>query len=162
MASREQRHLFGERERCPLPGGKERRLAPDRQRVDTLLGLADGPGVLGVHVDAVGAAVQLRRPDPDQLAQPRVESDLVELLGGSVIEMRHRLGEACGLRVEVEPYVDRGGVSGCHEDNATDLVAQEYGPYLCQNLGPIMESTCTWRSAGHESGPGSRPRSAMQ
>ena len=48
--------------------------APGGQRVQALLGLADGPGVLGVHVDAVGAAVELGGADADQLAQLRVEA----------------------------------------------------------------------------------------
>ena len=48
---------------------EERRLPPRGQRVDPLLGLADRPRVLGVHVDAVRAAVELRRADAQQLAQ---------------------------------------------------------------------------------------------
>src|SRR4051794_24721760 len=49
----------------PLPVGEEGRLAPGVQRVDPLLRLPRRPGVLRVHVDAIGAAVDLRRPDLD-------------------------------------------------------------------------------------------------
>jgi hypothetical protein len=66
---------------------EERRFAPCGQGVYPLLGLADGPRVLGVHVDAVGAAVDLGRADPNELAQLRVELDLVELLGSGVVEV---------------------------------------------------------------------------
>jgi hypothetical protein len=40
-----------------------------------------------VHVDAVGAAVELRRPDPDELAQPVVDAGGVELLGDGLVEV---------------------------------------------------------------------------
>src|SRR5207244_2516903 len=60
VVSGEQRDGFGEGQSCPLTLGEERRLTPRRKRVDALLGLSEGARVLRVHVDAVGAAVQLR------------------------------------------------------------------------------------------------------
>src|SRR5204862_195343 len=74
----------------PLPVGEERRLPPRRQRVEPLLGLADRAGVLGVHVDAVRAAVELRGPEADQLAQLRVAADPVQLLAGALPQVPHR------------------------------------------------------------------------
>jgi len=99
----QQGHRLGETERGTLPGGEEGRLPPGGQRVDPLLGLASGAGVLGVHVDAVRAPVELRSTDPDQLAQPVVEVHLVELLGRGVVEVRQCLGERRGMGVEVQP-----------------------------------------------------------
>jgi hypothetical protein len=43
-----------------------------------------------VHVDAVGAAVELRGPQPEQVAQPGVDAGPVELLRGGVVEVRER------------------------------------------------------------------------
>jgi hypothetical protein len=40
-----------------------------------------------VHVDAVGAPVELRGADADQLAQPVVDAGGVELLGDSLVEL---------------------------------------------------------------------------
>src|SRR5580700_9534589 len=48
--------------------------APRGQRIQALLGLACGPRVLGVHVYAVRAPVELRGPDADQFAQQRVDA----------------------------------------------------------------------------------------
>ena len=47
----------------------------------------------------------------------RVEPDPVELLGGGVVEVGHRPGEAGGVAVEVEPDRDLGGVG-----HAVDVV----------------------------------------
>jgi hypothetical protein len=52
-----------------LAVGEVRRLAPGGQGIEALFGLADRPCVLGVHVDAVGAAVQLRGANADELGQ---------------------------------------------------------------------------------------------
>jgi len=41
-------------------------------------------------------------PDPDELAQPRIEPDPVELLGGHAVEVAHRARELSGVRIEVE------------------------------------------------------------
>ena len=97
-------------ERRALALGEERSLSPCAERVQTLLGLADRARVLRVHVDAVGAAVDLRGSDSHQLAQGRVELDLVELLGRGVIEVGHGLGEVGRMGVDVES--DRNLVMG--------------------------------------------------
>ena len=105
-----------------LAVGEERGLLPDRHCVDALGGLARPRRVGRVQVDAVGAAVELRGPDPDQLAQPGVEVDLVELLGGGPVEVGHGAGEAVGVGVEVEADGDlRKAVGCCHGHDVTDL-----------------------------------------
>src|SRR6202012_362972 len=82
------------------------------------LGLADGPGVLGVHFDAVGTAVELGGPDADQLAQLCVDAGLVEFLGGGVVSGTHSKGETGRVAVEVEPDGDlRGGCGVGHDSN---------------------------------------------
>jgi hypothetical protein len=65
---------LGPFERRAFSIGKERRLAPGVEGVDTLLGFTVEPRVLRVHVDAIGAAVDLRRSDFDQLEEPPVEA----------------------------------------------------------------------------------------
>jgi hypothetical protein len=75
VAPREVGHGLGQGQRRPLPRAEERRLPPGGQGVAALLGLAGRPGVLGAHVEAEGAAVELGRPELDQLAEHRVEPD---------------------------------------------------------------------------------------
>src|SRR3569833_393111 len=132
------RHGLGEGEGGALPCGEVRRLAPDGQGVETLFGLADRPGVLGVHVDAVGAAVELRGVDPDELPQARIEVDAVELGGGGLVETVHGAGEAGRVGVEVETRCR------CHEPEPRGRAAQEYGPLSWRKRGPSREWTCTW------------------
>jgi hypothetical protein len=69
-----------------------------------------------VHVDAVGAPVELRRADPEEFAQRVVDVDAVELLGGRVVEVGHGPRERRRVCVEVEPGLDLG--RGCHGDHA--------------------------------------------
>jgi len=69
MIVRHQRHRLGPSQRRPLAIAKERGLAPGIQRIQPLLGLSPGPGVLGMHVQAVGASVDLRSPHLHQFDQ---------------------------------------------------------------------------------------------
>src|SRR5581483_5872662 len=68
-------------------------------------------------------AVELGGPEPDQLAEPRVDAGVVKLLGGGLVQVRHRASEAVGQRVEVE--ADRDGhvavrvLVDCHGSYAT-------------------------------------------
>jgi hypothetical protein len=55
----EPRGRLGEFEGGAFAGGEERRVAPDRQHVEALLGFAAGARVAAVQVDAVRAAVEL-------------------------------------------------------------------------------------------------------
>ena len=74
----------------PLAIVEERRVAPGVERVEPLLGLARGTGVDSVHVDAVGAAVDLRRA---QLQQ--VHERVIEAAGGEMLlEREHCLQRA--------------------------------------------------------------------
>src|ERR1035437_904675 len=80
-------HRFGKGQRGALAGGEVRGFLPGGQPVQALLGLADRARVLGVHVDAVGAAVELGGADPDQLAEPGVDLGGVEFLGRGLVQM---------------------------------------------------------------------------
>jgi hypothetical protein len=46
--------------------------------MQALLGLAEGARTLGLHVEAVGAAVHLRRPHLHELAQQRLSTGRVD------------------------------------------------------------------------------------
>src|SRR6185437_5745893 len=90
--------LLGQLERGPLGLGEDLGLAPGGDQVEPLLGLPGVQGVLGVHVEAAGAAVDLAGPNLDQL-----------LGGGGQGRGRHRpaggvdvLGELGRHRVAVE------------------------------------------------------------
>lgn len=82
------RDRFGPRERRPLPVGEKRRFPPCVQRVEALLGLARGTSVLGVHVDAKGAAVQLRGAGfyqfQQRVLQPTLPHGALQLCHGLV------------------------------------------------------------------------------
>src|SRR5580700_5949180 len=100
------RDRLGERQRGALARGEVRGLRPGRQPIDALFGLADRARVLGVHVDAVGAAVELRGADPDQFAELGVDLGLVEFLGRGLVQVRHRPGVAGREGVEGQPDGD--------------------------------------------------------
>src|SRR5262249_56955433 len=57
-----------------VPLGVAGCFAPGRQQVDALLGLALAAGFGRMHVDAVGAAVDLRGADLDEFHQARLEA----------------------------------------------------------------------------------------
>src|SRR5581483_3219707 len=62
-----------------LARGVERRFAPGVEQIDALLALAALAQGLAVHVQAIGAAVDLRRAHLDQLDQLRAERGLVQV-----------------------------------------------------------------------------------
>src|SRR5262249_6843776 len=74
MAFREPGQRLSPAQRGPLPLGVARRFAPGRQQVDALLGLAPAAGLGRMHVDAVGAAVDLRSAKLHELDQARLEA----------------------------------------------------------------------------------------
>ena len=92
LSNRDERagHRLGPFQRRTLTLGVERRLPPGAQPVDPLLGLAEGARVLGVHVEAVGTAVDLRCADLHQLHQGVLESAGLHL----ALQREHRLAEA--------------------------------------------------------------------
>src|SRR5262249_41887464 len=71
---------FGPFERRSFPRGEERGLPPDGHMVDAKLPLAVDLGLLHVHVDAEGAAVELRGADVDQVDQALLEAALLDEL----------------------------------------------------------------------------------
>ena len=79
-ALRQQGVGLGPGQRGAFAVGKERGFAPGTQGIDALLGFAEGAGVLGVHVKAVGAPVDLRDADLDQLHQRFVDAVLAATL----------------------------------------------------------------------------------
>jgi hypothetical protein len=102
----EPRDGLGEGKRGLFALGEVRRFAPGRQAVEALLGLSDRASVLGVHVDAVGAAVDLQRAVADQLSSAGVEVDPVRFLlatlsGWTIAREKNR-----SAAVEVEPGAD--------------------------------------------------------
>jgi hypothetical protein len=64
---RQERQRFAPGERRLLTRRVARGFAPAREQVEPLLLLAPRPGVLRMHVEAVGAAVELRRSHADEL-----------------------------------------------------------------------------------------------
>ena len=67
-------------QRGPFAAGEERRLPPGAQRVDPLLRLAARPRILGVHVDAVRAPVDLRGADLHQLIDRAIDARLLHFV----------------------------------------------------------------------------------
>jgi hypothetical protein len=57
-----------------------------------------------VHVDAVGAPVELGGAQPDELPQLRVELDPVQFLGRRAVQVGQRSSEVGRVGVEVEPW----------------------------------------------------------
>src|SRR5262249_24334041 len=97
--------------------GEVRRLPPGGQPVDALLGLADRAGVPGVHVDAVGAAVELRGADPDQLATPRYGPKRPKVRSTSVEETwAKELVGAVDLHLDLPGTRVRAGLEGALRD----------------------------------------------
>ena len=70
---RDQRQMIDPGQCGPLTGGENRRFMPGREQMQPLFGLACLARVGCVHVEAVGAAVDLRRADFDQLDQAVLE-----------------------------------------------------------------------------------------
>src|SRR5215472_2599633 len=69
----DERQRLGPSQRCAFAVGKERRFPPGVESTEPLFGFAIGTGVLGMHVDAIGAAVDLGGAHPDQLDQGAFE-----------------------------------------------------------------------------------------
>ena len=56
-------------DRPEVPRTRKGQLAPDAERVQTLFGLAAGPGIFGMHIYTEGAAIDLRSAEPHQFQQ---------------------------------------------------------------------------------------------
>ena len=66
-------------------------LEPGSDQVEAILFLAQSPGVFGVHLQAAGAPVDLRRTDLHQFQEPRVQAGVMHHL----LESEHG-GRAAG------------------------------------------------------------------
>jgi hypothetical protein len=65
---------IGPAERGPLALGIARRLAPGREEIEALFGLAFRARLGSMRVDAIGAAIDLRGADLDQLDKAGFEA----------------------------------------------------------------------------------------
>src|SRR5690606_8074111 len=88
--------LLGQLQGRALSLGEDRGLPPDGHQVQPLVALPGRDGVLGVHVRAEAAAVDLAGPD------------LHQLLGG---HRQPRIGQGPARRVDVLQYLGREGVA---------------------------------------------------
>src|ERR1051325_12239705 len=70
----DERHGLRPCERGPLRVCVERGLTPGRKAIESLLGLAARAGVFRMHVDAIGAAVELGGTSLDQIQEARLQS----------------------------------------------------------------------------------------
>ena len=84
--------LFRKRQDGAFFGGVKWRLAPGVEGVDALLAFSVLAGVAGVHVDAEGAAVDLGRPDIDQVFVGLFEAGMAE-----VVFQGNELAVTCGF-----------------------------------------------------------------
>lgn len=79
MAVGDVRNRLGSRESRPFALGVIRRLSPGVQPLQPLFALAQGAGILPGPVDAICAAVHLRRPQLDQVQQATLEAQLFQV-----------------------------------------------------------------------------------
>jgi hypothetical protein len=94
----DERERFSPLERGALPRRVVRRLAPCVEAVEPLFGLAVRARILAVHVQTIGAAVDLRRPHPDEVDQFAVEATLLDL----PFEAEHGVDDAWGHVHEID------------------------------------------------------------
>jgi hypothetical protein len=69
---------------CPLEGGalarsEERGFAPGIQGVEALLGVAEGAGVNGMHINAIGAAIDLGSAKLDEVQELLLDGGRLEM-----------------------------------------------------------------------------------
>src|SRR5215472_12666937 len=99
MAVGDQGQRLGPGQRRPLALAVERRLAPGVEQIEPLLVLAGCAQLLGVHVDAMGAAVDLRRPQLHQLEQAMLKAAAVD----EGMQFGNRLGGRGRGQAEIHP-----------------------------------------------------------
>src|SRR5574340_1280131 len=86
------RQCLGPGERGTLAVSKERRFAPGVERVQALLGFAARARVFAMHVEAVGAAVDLRGAHLDEFHERMLKAAVFDVL----LQLAHGLEGACG------------------------------------------------------------------
>ena len=79
MTLGDQGERLGPLQRGALARRVVRRLAPRLEAVEPLFGLAVRARILAVHIQTIGAAVDLRRAHPDEVEQLVVEARLLNL-----------------------------------------------------------------------------------
>jgi hypothetical protein len=93
------RHRLDPCEGCALPIGEQRRFLPCGDEIEPLLGLAVRARLTAVHLDAERTAVDLRRPQLDQMQQALFEPAFVDRL----VQRDDRLDQFRRLTVEIQP-----------------------------------------------------------
>ena len=93
VAVRDERDCLRPFQRGAFAIGIKRSFAPGVQLVQPLLGLAKRPRVFGVHIDAISAAVDLRRAHFQQMDQFVVEP------AGRDVSLQRKQGLLCFLGV---------------------------------------------------------------
>jgi hypothetical protein len=101
-ALRQQGQAFGPGQGGTLAGAEKAGFAPDAQAMQALLALAAVAGILAVHVDAEGAAIQLRGAQADQLQQRQLDI----AAGQRLLQAEHGLVGGGGFGA---PIIDTGG-----------------------------------------------------
>jgi len=71
---------FGPLERSALTVGIEGGFSPGIEEIETLLGLAEGARVFGVHIEAVGTAIDLGSAHFDELEQGVLEAAGIDVV----------------------------------------------------------------------------------
>jgi hypothetical protein len=79
VAVAEPGHRLGPGERGALSLGVDGRLAEHGEQIDALRALAGGVEILAVHVDAEGAAVDLRDAQVHEVEEPAVEAGRLQV-----------------------------------------------------------------------------------
>src|SRR5690606_32630878 len=139
---------LGQRQGRPLALVEQRHLAPGRQHVEALLRLALGPQVAGVHVEAVGAPVELRGPQLDEVeerglevaggAHGRVGGGERPVGGGEPLLQADAGSPAGGVAVAAgRRGGGRGGRRGRHGGDGTARSDQLLGPVSVHLIGPV-------------------------
>jgi len=156
---------LGPGQRGALASGEERRLAPGGEGVKPLLGFAVGAGVLGVHIDTVSAAVQLRCSHLDQVLQRALQAAAANDPG----QVDHGVGSLGKCLCIVQPFchldlvpfpdwmpggkivADRGEVEKIvahHDSGASCRASSMYGTGRDQDVFagcPVSEVLCKMR-----------------
>jgi len=94
---------FGPLESGAFPRSEERSFAPGVEGVEALFGVAKSAGIDGMHVDAIGAAVDLRSAEFDEVEEFFLDGRGLEML----FEREHGVKRVGGIFA-----VDNAGFHG--------------------------------------------------
>jgi len=99
----DQRDRLGPGQCDPLPLRVDRRPAPSNKPVEPLLALAQGARISGVHIDTIGAPIDLGGPRLDELQQGALQTAFLYVL----LEPIHRLQCAMCCLAEFQTSLHR-------------------------------------------------------